>query len=70
MQPVGHLFSQGDKDLDSGTLPRSGLDMQQSIDQLAAFAQVDHPQAAAVIVCAVDGFHVKADTVILDFEQG
>ena len=38
MQPVGDLFGQGDKDLDTGAFSGGRLDVQQAVHQLAAFA--------------------------------
>ena len=48
---------------------RLGLDIQQAIDQFCAFAQVDHPQAAAFIIVRIHRLYIKSHTVILDFEQ-
>ncbi len=72
MEAVGGFFGKRDVDLYIRSLAWLRLDVEQTVYQFGAFAQVDHAQAAAgaffVILC--HGFHVKPGTVILDFQAG
>ncbi len=46
--------------------PRAEFDAHEPVQQLGPFVQVDHAQAAALLVVRFDLGDVKADAVILD----
>ena len=70
VKTVGSFFRQRNIDLDTGALAGHRLNIKDTVDKFGAIPQVDHAQAAALVIGAGDRGHVEADPVILDLEQG
>ena len=58
-----------DQNCNLGAPAFGALNAECAFNQFRSFAHVDHAEAAALIVIRIDGAHVEADAVILDFNH-
>ena len=69
MQMVCGFLAEWDINLDARASPRRQIDIEQPVDQFRPFAQVDHPQAAALVVGLIHRRHIKANAIVFDLQQ-
>ena len=68
VQTICRILAERNIDLDPRPLPMRGVDIEQAVHQFRAFAQVDHSQTPALIIRFVDRRHIKAQSIIFDFQ--